>query len=71
MLGAAVGYQMKWKECWNIDLFLRGGNSQGFYHGYETNAPKFITRYDGAKKWNKSGEFIPYGGGIMIAYKLK
>lgn len=71
MLGATVGYQMKWKERWNIDFFVGGGNSQGFYHGYEKEAPSFIKRYDSAKKWNKSGEFIPYRGGIMIAYKIK
>jgi hypothetical protein len=71
MLGATVGYQMKWKERWNIDFYLGGGNSQGFYHGYENIAPNFIKRYDGATNWNKSGEWIPYRGGIMIAYKLK
>lgn len=70
MIGATVGYQMKWKERWNIDLYLGGGNSQGFYHGYQTIPPGFIQRYDGAEHWNKSGEFIPYRGGIMIAYKL-
>lgn len=71
MLGATVGYQMKWKERWNVDFYLGGGNSQGFYHGYETLPPSFVQRYDGANKWNKSGEFIPYRGGIMIAYKLR
>ncbi|MGS0749174.1 DUF3575 domain-containing protein [Halpernia sp. GG3] len=71
MAGATVGYQMKWKENWNIDLYIGGGNSQGFYHGYETIAPNVVVRYDGANKWNKSGEWIPYRGGIMIAYKLK
>ena len=71
MAGATVGYQMKWKENWNIDFYLGGGNSQGFYHGYETVAPGVILRYDGANKWNKSGEWIPYRGGVMIAYKLK
>lgn len=69
MLGATVGYQMKWKERWNIDFFVGGGTSQGFYHGYESLPPSFI-RYDLAKGWNKSGEFIPYRGGIMVAYKF-
>lgn len=70
MLGATVGYQMQWKERWNIDFYLGGGTSQGFYHGYESVPPSF-TRYDGADGWNKSGELIPYRGGIMIAYKLR
>lgn len=70
MLGATVGYQFHWKENWNIDLFLGGGTVQSQYRGFEYVAPKLI-RYDGAKGWNKSGEFLPYRGGIMIAYKIK
>lgn len=70
MLGATAGYQFQWKERWNIDVFLGGGTSQGFYHGYEYIPPDFL-RYDPAKKWNKSGELIPYRGGIMLSYKIK
>lgn len=70
MLGATVGYQLKWKKNWNIDFFLGGGMIQSQYHGYENVPPNWI-RYDDAKGWNKSGEFLPYRGGIMIAYKLK
>lgn len=70
MLGATVGYQFQWKENWNIDLFLGGGSVQSQYHGYEDVPPNWI-RYDGAAGWNKSGEFLPYRGGIMIAYKIK
>ena len=69
MLGAVVGYQFQWKDRWNIDVFLGGGTVQSYYHGYEEVPPNFI-RYDGAEKWNKSGEFLPYRGGIMIAYKI-
>lgn len=70
MLGATVGYQFKWKENWNIDMFIGGGTSQGFYHGYQNVPPNWI-RYDGAEGWNRSGEWMPYRGGIMIAYKIK
>lgn len=71
MLGATAGYQMMWKERWNIDFFLGGGTSQGFYHGYEFVPPSFTRyEYDG-RKWNKSGELLPYRGGIMVAYKIK
>lgn len=70
MLGATGGYQFNWKENWNVDVFLGVGTSQGFYHGYENTPPSF-TRYDKAKGWNKSGELIPYRGGIMISYKIK
>ena len=70
MFGAAVGYQFQWKENWNIDLFLGGGTVQSYYHGYEDVPPNML-RYDGAEGWNKSGEFLPFRGGIMLSYKLK
>ena len=68
MLGGVVGYQYQWNENWNIDFYLGGGFSQGFYHGYSSTEP--IGRYESADHWNKSGEWIPYRGGIMISYKL-
>ncbi|WP_390454052.1 DUF3575 domain-containing protein [Chryseobacterium sp. Alg-005] len=71
MAGATVGYQFQWKERWNIDVYLGGGTSQGFYHGYENIPPDSFTRYDGAEGWNRSGEILPYRGGIMISYQLK
>ena len=48
-------------------VFLGGGNSQGFYKGYYLNSN---IRYEPAEKYNKSGEWIPYRGGVMISYKL-
>lgn len=70
MFGAVGGYQFQWKENWNIDIFLGGGSIQSFYHGYETVPPN-ILRYDGAEGWNRSGEFLPFRGGVMISYKMK
>lgn len=68
LMGATVGYQYKINENWNADVFLGGGTSQGFYHGYnETDGQ----RYEGSEPWNRSGEWIPYKGGLMISYKLK
>lgn len=69
-LGGTIGYQFQWRDKWNIDVFLGGGPVQSFYHGYEEIPPKLF-RYDGAEKWNKSGEILPYRGGIMISYKLR
>ena len=68
LLGATVGYQYKISENWNADFFLGGGTSQGFYHGYNEVDGE---RYEGGTPWNRSGEWIPYKGGIMISYKLK
>lgn len=69
MMGATVGYQFHINENWNVDVFAGGGTSQGFYRGYH----KILgVRYDeDGRTWNKSGEWIPYRGGIMISYKLK
>ena len=66
-VGATIGYQKQVSKKWMIDIFLGGGNSQGFYKGYYLNTD---IRYDPAEKYNKSGEWIPYRGGVMISYKL-
>lgn len=74
MLGATIGYQWQWKDNWNIDVYLGGGTSQGFYRGYENVPPNGFFRYDDPnwnRTWNKSGEWIPYRGGVMISYKLR
>ena len=68
MLGATVGYQFQVNEKWNIDLYVGGGTSQDFYKGYHKTLG---VRYDDPnRKWNRSGELIPYKGGVMISYKL-
>jgi len=68
MLGVTAGYQFQLSERWNIDLYATVGTSQGFYKGYDKTTGR---RYDSAEKFNKSGEIIPYRGGVMISYKLK
>ncbi|MBS1548871.1 MAG: DUF3575 domain-containing protein [Bacteroidetes bacterium] len=70
MFGGTVGYQLQWKQNWNIDFYLGGGTSQGYYHGYESISPHSFVRYDDATGWNKSGEWIPYRGGIMVSYLI-
>lgn len=67
MVGATVGYQKKIKERFLLDFFIGGGNHQGFYKGYLISTGE---RVDGAKNYNRSGEWLPYRGGIMISYKL-
>ncbi|PKF74096.1 DUF3575 domain-containing protein [Chryseobacterium sp. PMSZPI] len=67
-LGITGGYQFQLSDRWNLDLYATIGTSQGFYKGYDRSTGK---RYDGAEKLNKSGEIIPYRGGVMISYKLK
>ncbi|MDQ0477504.1 DUF3575 domain-containing protein [Chryseobacterium sp. MDT2-18] len=68
ILGATVGYQFQLSDRWNMDLYLGAGSSQGFYKGYHK---ELGIRYDyDGRRWDKSGEWIPYRGGIMIGYKL-
>lgn len=66
--GVTGGYQFQLSERLNLDIYATVGSSQGFYKGYDRSTGR---RYDSAEKFNKSGEIIPYRGGIMISYKLK
>ncbi|BAP32847.1 uncharacterized protein CHSO_3810 [Chryseobacterium sp. StRB126] len=68
MLGVTGGYQFQLSERWNLDLYATIGTSQSFYKGYDRTTGR---RYDDAEKFNKSGEIIPYRGGVMISYKFK
>lgn len=70
MLGATVGYQLQLNDRWNMDVFLGGGNVQSFYKGYHK---KLGIRYDTdpTRNYNRSGEWMIYRGGVMIAYKIK
>ncbi len=68
--GVTGGYAWKWKKNLGFETFISVGTSQGFYHGYESTIEN-INRYEKTyKRWNRSGEFIPYQGGIMLTYSL-
>ena len=66
-MGATIGYQVKLNEKFMMDCFLGGGWHQGFYKGYLISTGE---RYEKAQHYNKSGEWFPYRGGVMISYKL-
>ncbi|UWX60949.1 DUF3575 domain-containing protein [Chryseobacterium oranimense] len=68
IVGITGGYQFKVSDRWNIDVYATVGTSQDFYKGYDRTTGQ---RYESAKKFNKSGEILPYRGGVMISYKLK
>lgn len=68
IVGVTAGYQFQLSENWNLDVYGTIGTSQDFYKGYDRSNGK---RYDVANGYNKSGEILPYRGGIMISYKLK
>lgn len=70
-IGATGGYAWKWTNQLGFEVFLTAGNSQGFYHGYEDKNGT-DTRYEKSESIrNKSGEWLPYQGGIMLNYTLK
>jgi len=65
--GITLGYQIKINDHWAMEAFLGGGNQQGYYNGYYLSTGE---RYEDADHWNKSGEWLPYRGGVMFCYKL-
>ena len=72
ILGATVGYQFKFNDRWNMDLYLGVGSSQDFYKGYDkVSGDRYDNYEDPTRVWNKSGEIIPYRGGVMLSYKIK
>ncbi|WP_370895722.1 DUF3575 domain-containing protein [Chryseobacterium gossypii] len=68
IFGVTAGYQFQLSDRWNMDVYATVGSSQDFYKGYDRTTGK---RYDTANGMNRSGEILPYRGGIMISYKLK
>jgi hypothetical protein len=66
-IGSTIGYEVKINDKFMLDCFLGGGWHQGFYKGYYIGTNE---RYESAQKYNKSGEWIPYRGGVMVSYKL-
>lgn len=66
-LGATIGYQRKISNKLSLDFFLGGGWHQGFYKGYYIGTND---RYETAQNYNKSGEWLPYRGGVMLCYRL-
>lgn len=66
--GATIGYEKKINDRFMLDFFVGGGWHQGYYHGYYNDGTP--GRYDKADKWNISGDWLPYRGGIMISYRL-
>ena len=69
-LGATAGYQWQLSPKWNLDLYMSAGTVQSFYRGYHKTLGIHYDA-DPARKYNRSGEFLPYRGGLMISYKLK
>lgn len=61
--GASVGRVWRLRAGWSIDAYLGGGTVQSLYKGYDRLTG---SRYDGARLWNVSGEWLPHRVGLMI-----
>lgn len=72
MIGGLAGYQFTLGERWNLDVFLGFGTMQSFYKGYDKiSGDRYDTDGDSMDRQNnRSGEFLPYKGGLMVSYKL-
>lgn len=68
LIGATVGYKKTISDHFMLDFYIGGGSSQGFYKGYFIESD---IRYDHTEHYNKSGEWIPYRGGVMLSYRIK
>lgn len=67
LMGVTIGYQAKINDRFMLDCFLGGGNHQGFYKSYYLSTGE---RQDSAENYNKSGEWLPYRGGVMVSYRI-
>ncbi|SHK42712.1 DUF3575 domain-containing protein [Epilithonimonas mollis] len=72
MIGGIAGYQFTLADRWNLDLYLGIGTMQSFYKGYDKlSGDRYDTEGDSmGRGTNRSGELLPYKGGLMISYKL-
>ncbi|MDN5626982.1 MAG: DUF3575 domain-containing protein [Weeksellaceae bacterium] len=72
ILGGVGGYQFQVNDRWNIDVYLGVGTVQSFYKGYDKiSGDRYDTEGDSmGRELNRSGEFLPFKGGVMISYKL-
>ena len=54
----------------NLEIFIGGGSSQSNYKYYNKNEQRIFAITNYKRKFNKSGEELPYRGGLMLTYKL-
>lgn len=69
LAGVTIGYEKKISDRFMLDVFVGGGMHQGFYNSHYIETGERWEQ-DTATKRNKSGELIPYRGGVMISYRL-
>ena len=69
--GITLGKKIPLKnERFNLEVFIGGGSSQSNYKYYNKDEQRIFAITNFKRKFNKSGEELPYRGGLMITYKL-
>ena len=69
--GITIGKKIPLKnERFGLELFIGGGSSQSNYKYYNKNEQRIFAITNYKRKFNKSGEQLPYRGGLMLTYKL-
>jgi hypothetical protein len=62
--GFTIGYEMKIKDRWLIDVFFGGGRQWSIYEAfYYPDGGRYVG-------YNGSAEYLPYKGGVNISYRL-
>ena len=69
--GITLGKKIPLKnEKFGLEIFIGGGSSQSNYKYYNKNEQRIFAITNYKRKFNKSGEVLPYRGGLMLTYKL-
>tara|TARA_B100000886_G_scaffold6579_1_gene4174 strand:+ start:321 stop:911 length:591 start_codon:yes stop_codon:yes gene_type:complete len=69
--GITIGKKIPLRnERLGLELFIGGGSSQSNYKYYNKNEQRIFALTNYKRKFNKSGEELPYRGGLMLTYKL-
>ena len=69
--GITIGKKIPLKnEKFNLEIFVGGGSSQSNYKYYNKDEQRVFAITNYQRKFNKSGEELPYRGGVMLSYKL-
>ena len=69
--GITIGKKIPLKnERFNLEVFVGGGSSQSNYKYYNKEEQRIFAITNFKRNFNKSGEELPYRGGLMLTYKL-
>jgi len=69
--GITIGKKIPLKnEKFKLEFFIGGGSSQSNYKYYNKEEQRIFAITNYKRRFNKSGEELPYRGGIMLIYKL-